>query len=93
LQIPKFATRSSAKFAIGFRSHEEIRLRKTIDLVRPDLDRAPSPPDVQVWVMTLLLGDSTHPIRERHGGGEIAELVRSKHGPGSRVAPAGLELL
>jgi hypothetical protein len=92
LQIPEFAIGSSAKYAIGLRSQEKIRLRETVDLVRPDFDRAPPPRDVQVGVMTLLLGDVPHPIRERHRRSEVAKLERPQQVTGRIHRPTRLDL-
>ena len=92
LQIPKFATRSNAKCAIGLCCEEEIGLRQTFDLMSPDLNSAPAPRHVQLGVMPLLLGDVTDAIRKRHRGGEVAKLVGAKQMPGVREPPPGLEL-
>ena len=83
----------SAKRAIGLRGEKEIGLGEAVDLVRPDLDAAPTPADVQVRMMTLLLGDLADAIRERQRPREVAELVAPQQVAGRSQRPAGLELL
>src|SRR5258708_9048917 len=60
---------------IALGGQHEVATRQSVDLVRPDLDAHLAPGEMDVGVMTFLLGESPYPIGECKRGGEIGELV------------------
>jgi len=71
----------------------EVALGQAVHLVRPDLDLALSPGDVEVRVVALGLGDRPHLVGELQRPDEIRELIESLQVALGAEVPPGLELV
>ena len=52
-------------YGVDLRGENEVVLRQSADRVRRELDRGPSPPDEQIWMMSLVFrnnGDVVHKV-------------------------------
>ena len=65
------------KFAIGFGGHVEVALRQAIDLVRPNLDLALTPGEIEVWVVTFCFRHSPHFVHVGQSQGEILKRIQA----------------
>ena len=71
----------------------EVALGQAVHLVRPDLDLALPPGDVEVGVVALGRGDRPHLVGKLQRPGEIRELIESLQVALRAEVPPGLELV
>jgi hypothetical protein len=65
------------KLAIGFSSHIKVALRQAIDLVRPNLDLALAPSQIEVGMMAFCLCHGPYFVHVGLGLGKILERVQA----------------
>src|SRR5512144_2982253 len=91
-----FSTRSGDRHTLGLAlsrrqgvdlgCHDEVVLVQTVDLVRVEFDRATTPAEVHVRVVSLRLGEGADPVDEGQSFGEVPELETALD-----ARPAGIQ--
>ena len=65
------------KLAIGFGGHVKVALRQAIDLVRPDLDLALAPGEIEIGMVAFRFCHGAHLVHVGQGLGEILERIQA----------------